>query len=103
MIEIVLIGGIQYPVHRVAELRDGDTKLDGHIKYRPYSINLDAELGEQGERVVLWHEVLHGILAQAGFRHEDEHEQLLDALAYGIVQVLQDNPELRGGKRCQVG
>ena len=96
MVEAVLMGGITYPVSVVDDLRDGDQKLDGFINYRPYSIQLNSGMGSQGERVILWHEVLHGILAQAGFVHEDEHEQLMDALAYGIVQVLQDNPKLRG-------
>jgi len=101
MIESVKIGGITYPISRVDDLRDESQKLDGWIRYRPYSIQLDSGIGEQGERVVLWHEILHGILTQAGISYEDEHESVLDALAYGISQVLQDNPVL-GDERSKV-
>lgn len=94
-IEKIEIGGITYPVECIKDLRDGDTKLDGHTIHRPFSIRLEDKLCEQGKRVVLWHEVLHAIVAQAGIKHRDEYEQPLDALAYGLVQVLRDNPGLR--------
>jgi hypothetical protein len=95
-IDIVLIGAIRYPVERITGLHDAGKKLDGWVQYRPYSIQIDDALGEQGERVVLWHEILHAILAQAGFDdYDEEHERFIDALAYGIYQVLEDNSGLR--------
>jgi hypothetical protein len=41
--------------------------------------------------VTLWHEVLHGIIAQ---RNVDLDEGELDALAHGIYEFLDDNPLL---------
>jgi len=89
----VLIGAILYPVEVVGNLRDGQVDVNGVISYRPYRIRLDSELDEQGRKRVLWHEILHGILTHAG--HDDDNERHLEALAYGIMQVLRDNEELR--------
>lgn len=89
--DAVLVGPITYPIIRKEGLNDDGKMLDGWVQYRPYSIAVDANLGEQGERVVIWHEVLHAILVHAGFKDTDEHESVIEALSYGIVQVLQDN------------
>lgn len=90
-IDVVLVGPITYPIVRKEDLNDDGKMLDGWVQYRPYSISVDANLGEQGERIVIWHEVLHAILVHAGFKHTDEHESVIEALSYGIVQVLQNN------------
>ena len=52
------------------------------------------------KRVTLWHELIHGILENAGIHNHDE--QQIDAIAYGIVAVLQAVPALGGGeaRRC---
>jgi hypothetical protein len=89
----VKIGGIVYAVEYVQNLRDGDAKLNGWIQYDPSTISIEATMGEQAAAQVMWHEILHGIATQAG-RHGELKEQTIDALAYGIVQVLRDNPDL---------
>ena len=95
-IDAVLIGGIIYPVESVKELESAKGKrLDGYVTFRPYLIQLDSELGSQGERVVLWHEILHAVIEQTGRSTKKGEEQLLNVLAYGITQVLQDNPMLK--------
>ena len=94
MIESIKIGGIAYPVNIVPNLHDGDKKLDGEIYYTPPGIALAAGLGKQGERVILWHEILHGILTHSG--RTDVDEGIIEALSYGIAQVIQDNPRLAG-------
>ena len=86
-------GGIEYEVEYVPDLRDGDARLNGWIQYDPSKISIEAKLGEQMTAQVVWHEILHGIATQAG-RHNELKENTIDALAYGIVQVLRDNPEL---------
>lgn len=54
------------------------------------AIHVDKGLDDQMKRISIWHEVLHAILAHAGYR---EHpEDLIEALSYGIVGVLNDNP-----------
>ena len=44
-----------------------------------------------------WHEAVHEMLAQAG-RVETEDEVLVSVLSTAIVQVLRDNPTMRGGQ-----
>ena len=42
--------------------------------------------------VTLLHEIIHGILYQAGYNSHNENE--IDALAYGLYSVLKNNSEL---------
>jgi hypothetical protein len=93
----VKIGPMVYAVSIVERLQSDDgRKLDGHIVYSALSVKVDAALAPQMQRQVLWHEILHGILSQSGLPDiGDKEEDLIDVLAYGIVGVLADNPELR--------
>lgn len=86
----IRIGAIAYQVATVEELADG--QLHGDINFGKCRIRIAADGDVQKQHVTLWHEVLHGILYQAGMTDQDE--QTIDALAYGIVQVLRDNPKL---------
>ena len=90
----IQIGPIAYEVVEVAELAGaGPSSLCGDIDTMRCHIRINADMAAPTKRVTLWHEVLHGILFAAGL--SDHDEQLVDALAHGIVQVLRDNPELR--------
>ena len=88
----IRIGAIDYPVTYKRDLHNDGRRLDGHITYCPYSIQLDEDLGHQGTQTVLWHEIIHGIVVHAGRPPMDN--EIVEMLAYGIVQVLRDNPEL---------
>lgn len=90
----VRIGGAEYTVHEVRDLCSGKTDLNGWIKYNESEIHIEEGMGDQMKRATLWHEVVHGILEHAG--HSDHSEEQVIALGYGIVQVLRDNPWLRG-------
>jgi len=90
------IGGITYRIAEIERLLadDGRRKLSGNIRYDECEIRIEAGMDVQSTRQIIWHEVLHGILTQAG--HCDAiKEQIIDALAYGIVDVLKQNPWLR--------
>ena len=91
--QAIKIGPIHYVVKEVEGLRDGDEKLDGNIKYGEGVIYVEASLTGSPRRQVLWHEILHALVVHTGRRKHDD--ELIDALAYGIMQVLQDNPFLR--------
>jgi hypothetical protein len=88
----VKIGPMVYEVVEEKGLTtfDGDKKLSGHIIYDSRQIRIEAQLSEQSKRQILWHEILHGILTQAGIELEDV-EKSVDVLAFGIMGVLQDN------------
>lgn len=91
----IKIGPIIYEVVEEKGLTtpDKNSKLDGHIRYGPCEIAVDVDLSEQSKRVTIWHEVVHAILETAGIHKHDEG--MVDALAYGIMGVLQDNEWLR--------
>lgn len=90
----VRIGGIKYEVIITGEIKDEDNNsLLGQIDFAACTIKLDRELSAQARWQVLWHELIHGILTQAG-HHDKVKDELIDALAYGIVGILYDNPDL---------
>lgn len=90
----IKIGGLDYEVEEVQNLcaEDGTKRLNGHIIYDSCKIRIDQGLNQQVQTVCMWHEIIHGILTQAGIDNHDEAH--IEALSYGIVQVLRDNPEL---------
>jgi hypothetical protein len=90
-LEPVKIGPVRYEVKEIEELADEEKTLFGWIKYDSCEILIEAGLPDQVKRVTLWHEILHGILAQASQEHD---EALVEALAYGLVAVFDDNPGL---------
>jgi len=90
----VRIGAIYYQVEYVPNLRDGDEPIDGQLAHDESAIKLESTLSPAAQRATLWHEVMHAILVHAGYERHDEGQ--LAALSYGIMQVLVDNPELRG-------
>ena len=61
--------------------------LEGKIEIRP-------DMSPTVERITLWHEIMHGILFQVGIKEHEE--RVLDALAHGILQLIEDNPALVG-------
>ena len=90
----VKIGALVYAVEYIERLVSVDkgTKLNGNILYNPCLIRVEAESDEQIQAVTVLHEILHGILMQAG---RDEHEEKdVEVLAYGLFDVLRSNPTL---------
>lgn len=85
----VAIGPITY---KVAEVKTGDS-ICGDCNTMKCLIRINKTMDPQIKRVTLWHEIVHGILFTAGMLDHDE--QIVDAIAHGVVQVLRDNPELR--------
>ncbi|HNB50334.1 MAG TPA: hypothetical protein PK530_00245 [Anaerolineales bacterium] len=90
----VKIGALVYAVEYIERLVsvDKSTKLNGNILYNPCLIRVEAESDEQIQAVTVLHEILHGLLTQAG---RDEHEEKdVEVLAYGLFDVLRSNPTL---------
>lgn len=93
--EVIRIGGTDYKVKEIRDLRDGNTGLNGHILYNDCEIRIEEDMSDHIKLVTAWHEVVHGILEHAGI--SDHKEAMVVALGYGIVQVLRDNEYLRNG------
>ena len=88
----IKIGALVLDVTEVKDLRDekGD-KMDGHIAHNKTLIEIESEMTGGPKAQTILHEVLHEIEIQAGL---DLKDSTIDALAFGIYQVIRDNPEL---------
>jgi hypothetical protein len=71
------------------DLHRGEEGLDGWIRFYSSTISLDKRLNEFSQRQVLWHEIIHAIFTIAGIK--DLPDSAVDAIAYGVLGVLQDN------------
>ncbi len=89
--ENVRISGIDYKIENEENLNDGINVLSGQIDYCKSEIYLNSKYGHQNKCVTLWHEILHGILTHSNIDLGETEERIIDILAYGIYQVLQDN------------
>jgi len=92
MISKVKIGAIVYDV--VIEETLGDSGYAGQLRVHRSQIAISAQLQSQFAQVTLWHEIVHGILANAGVAIADHNEELIEKIAYGVLQVLVDNPDI---------
>jgi len=92
---IIKIGPINFEVVYTKNLFDDNKKLDGNIQYSRCTIEIEENSSVQHQRQVLWHEIIHGILTQAGVDLGKQTETVCDAVAYGIMDVLDDNPDFR--------
>lgn len=88
----IRIGGVEYEIEFVENLNDGVNMAYGFIDYDESKIQLSSTVGtgHQKRCLTLWHEILHGIRKHAGLTIENE-EEVVDTLARGIYQVIQDN------------
>jgi hypothetical protein len=92
----VKLGPHTYSVLEVDNLRsDEGAKLDGQIEYHKLKIEIDSDTVSTYKRYVLWHELIHGMLANAGIDGEMHDETTIDIIASGVMQVLQDNEWIR--------
>ncbi len=93
-ITTIQLGPLPYAVVEVERLYSADHKpLMGEIDYSQCCISLAAEQAGVMKPITLWHELIHGMLFGAGLTNHDE--QVIDAVAHGIVDALRQNPQLR--------
>jgi len=90
--DTIKIGPIEFDIEIVDNLHspDGKDKLDGIIMYKGTTIQIDGDANAQASRQILWHEIIHGILTQAGIQIKNE-ENICEVLSHGIMSVLQNN------------
>lgn len=90
--ESVRIGGVEYRVKEVETARLGADLCWGTIDYGSSTIQVSTmdDSGQQHKCITLWHEILHGLFEHACV-HPESEEEIVDVLAKGIYQVLQDN------------
>lgn len=91
----VKIGWREYLIQKYGARRNtnGDL-LCGEIDYVKHTIYLNNEYSEEQMKVTLLHEIMHGIFNREGHTDWRENEDLIDAIAEGLFELLKDNPEL---------
>ena len=67
-------------------------RLLGYFQGDKMQISLERDMEPDMKTAVLVHEIIHGILAQAGV--EDHDERLIDILTFGFIGVMRQNPKL---------
>ena len=94
---IITIDGCEYIVqHKDRVIHDGQT-IYGRISSKEAVIEVSKDICDYQQKITIMHEVIHGI---CNHRNIDKHisaeryEDVTDEIAKGLVQVLNDNPEL---------
>jgi hypothetical protein len=95
--ENVSIGPIAYQIYFddiVGEDEDKDNKIvdiEGCISHKSSTITVNVFLDNEYKRVVLMHEILHGMSV---VNRIDLTEAQCDQLAYAFIEFMHDNPKL---------
>ena len=89
----VRIGCIDYAITVEDSLVDDDgNEIFGQCAYDACEIQILSRLAAQTKLATLWHEIVHAILIDCGYADHDE--QMVSALAHGILSVLKNNPKI---------
>lgn len=91
----IRIGHLEYDVVPVPNLHnDRGGKMYGEITYPTCTITVDTQfIDSQRYPEILLHEVIHGILDNAGLDQENL-ETAVAAISNGLVDTLRRNPDL---------
>ena len=97
LIKSVMIDAVRYAVEETDEviLVDGRA-CRGSVDFNQADISLSIEkenMGDGRKPQTLMHEVMHALLYERG-RDDWEDEELVDALASGVINLIRQNPEL---------
>lgn len=96
----VKIDGMEYQVIQTDETLTNDNKVcRGIIEYEHRIIKLNTLCqDEQGMKRTLFHEIIHGIVRERNFDFKADEEMVIDELAKGFYNLLNDNPVMFLGK-----
>ncbi len=90
--EKIRVGGSDYDVQFKKDIDDKDSI--GRCKYSERKIQVKKGIHEEVVLCTIWHEAIHLVLFNAGQTNHDE--ATVWQLEAGIIQLLRDNPYLRG-------
>lgn len=91
-IKKVRIGSQRYDIFYIKNYENGNRPLAGRIVSEQSEIFIDSSMDEFNQRQTLFHEIIHGLLDHGGIRKHDE--KTIDILAYGLMQLIEDNLKL---------
>lgn len=88
-----MIGSVPYRIEYSSPVvsDEKDKVLWGEILQGKQLIKVDAEIGPEMQRVVLLHEIIHGLLLHCGLSQHEE--AIAERLGYALDSFLQGNPE----------
>ena len=87
----VQIGPIRYRVeHTYPIISSNNEMLYGQIAYEEAVIQVSSRAAPSLAPVILMHEILHGMISQAGLKIDNE-EQVVEALAHALVDFIERN------------
>lgn len=90
----VRIGLYEYAVSEATDLRNGEKGVWGLISHQHHTIEIEADTPLRHKQYILWHEMLHSMLMQAGLHSIDLEEPIVIALGHAIVATLRNNPDV---------
>lgn len=90
----ISVGGMPYTIKWVPRLQNHDHQsLWGQHDSAAQLILMEPGHAPYVTRVYLWHELIHAVCETRGQKHPKDG--LIDALSYGFVELLENNPWLR--------
>lgn len=102
MIKSIRIGPFIYSVKYVNGFISEHTTEDGNhftqtglIDQPNQEIQISNNTKPDYQTITLFHEIIHGILYNGGFKDQDQLESLIEAISIGFYGVLKNNPQLR--------
>lgn len=102
--ESVRIAGVEYRIVDAEYLTNNGKELMGEIDYTETEIRLSKAIGmsHDAKCLTLMHEIAHGIVNNAMLTLTNE-EDVVEAFARGMYQIIQDNEDRLFGKGEQLG
>ena len=88
----IKVGPLLIPVVEYDLLMEGEVQLHGQMNWIDFEIKLSNHNPPIYKFITLWHEVLHALNDTHGIKLQ---ERQIATMATGIVQILQDNENMR--------
>ena len=96
-IKTIRIGGMDFEVRVNPELSISENAC-GKISVNLSRIEIEPSMSQQRQAQTMLHEIVHGIIRTSRLgdvlQNSDDEERFIDGLAFGMLQVIRDNPDL---------
>ncbi|MCR1821283.1 hypothetical protein [Terrisporobacter muris] len=98
----VRVGSIDYTINSKDERQILNARqCYGVIDYEYHTIELDSGIQDiQGLERTFLHELVHAIVKEHKINLEGDSEEVTDNLAFGLHQVIRDNPSIFCSRDC---
>jgi hypothetical protein len=100
LIDAVKVGPLSYKVNCQQDIFEaisyGGKDLFGYTDHRIGEVFIDSRNSHDQKKATLVHEILHIVFHASGLGTCEElsEEQIVSTLSMGVLQAIQDNPEL---------